>query len=371
MITLYGGRGSGGFSIEGDAMPDAAARILKNNVAKVLRSRGNTIASAMLLKFPFRLFDATNDSNDEFSVLVARVPLARYEELRKIGGDADMRHEIAAIARVATELGTYVRFVAADLAMSTTEPDVSGLTRAEIHKLVNNYIGVQSGYLGDFSYRSHHEFYVELDLEVDPNDLPGTTRERFIQILADSTPADQAKILGGVLSRFPIGSSPLRTQARADLVESWIRRLRSRGPVAAAAPQMTTAVVERALADATNLLRTSGPISAVDRTHTALHGWLKAACANASIPLSADPSITEAIKALREQHPKLQASGARAEEITRVLRALGTVVDSLNTIRNRASVAHANDQLLDEPEAMLVINMAQTVLHFLDAKLSR
>lgn len=33
------------------------------------------------------------------------------------------------------------------------------LSRQEIYKVVNDYIGVSQGYLGDFSYRSHEEFY--------------------------------------------------------------------------------------------------------------------------------------------------------------------------------------------------------------------
>ena len=46
-------------------------------------------------------------------------------------------------------------------------------------------------------------------------------------------------------------------------------------PVANPSPVFTTAVVERALVDAEQLLSNSGPISAVDRVHTALHGYLQ------------------------------------------------------------------------------------------------
>ena len=34
-----------------------------------------------------------------------------------------------------------------------------GLSRGEIIRLVNSYIGVSGGYLGDFSSRTHAEFY--------------------------------------------------------------------------------------------------------------------------------------------------------------------------------------------------------------------
>jgi hypothetical protein len=49
--------------------------------------------------------------------------------------------------------------------------------------------------------------------------------------------------------------------------------------------------------------------------------------------------------------------------------AFATVVDALNPVRNRGSMAHANATLLDEPEAMLVINAVRTLLHYLNAKI--
>jgi hypothetical protein len=65
-----------------------------------------------------------------------------------------------------------------------------GLTKGEIIRLVNGYIGVSGGYLGDFSYRTHSEFYPEYcQLDVDPANYEGTTRERFISILERSDPA--------------------------------------------------------------------------------------------------------------------------------------------------------------------------------------
>jgi|GEM_PF-1624733 len=101
------------------------------------------------------------------------------------------------------------------------------LTKFEVNKLVYRYIGVNSGYLGDFSYRKHHEFYLGLDLDIDPNNYDGTTRERFIKILSESTQDVQARILDGILRRYPVGSSELRTQERHDEIAGWIARLRA------------------------------------------------------------------------------------------------------------------------------------------------
>jgi hypothetical protein len=41
-----------------------------------------------------------------------------------------------------------------------------------IIKIVNRYIGVEGGYLGDFTYRNHREFYPEYcDLVKNPDSI--------------------------------------------------------------------------------------------------------------------------------------------------------------------------------------------------------
>jgi hypothetical protein len=245
------------------------------------------------------------------------------------------------------------------------------LDKQKVMRLVNRYIGVSGGYLGDFSYRTHSDFYPEYcgiyDVETDA--FTGTTRERFIEIVLSRSPHDQAKILRGVIAKFGENdqSGPARIALRAE-VETWALSL-ERGPVVATpTPVSTRDVVHRALADADALLRTNGPISAVDRIHTALHGHLLSLCAAANIVLPNDTSITVALKALRENHPNLRATGTRSAEVAQVLYAMSNVLDKINTIRNNASVAHPNEDLLGDAEARLVINAGKTVFAYVDEK---
>ena len=52
----------------------------------------------------------------------------------------------------------------------------NGLTPSEISRMVNDYIEVHGGYLGDFTYRTHAEFYrYYCDLDIDPNEFEGST----------------------------------------------------------------------------------------------------------------------------------------------------------------------------------------------------
>ena len=244
------------------------------------------------------------------------------------------------------------------------------LTHQEVMKVVNRYIGVAGGYLDDFSYRTHAEFYPEYcDLDIDPNDYAGTTRERFIEILSTQPPRGQAKILRGVIDRFDEDGNPVRARLLPEL-EAWIPRLESAPAVGSLeTPEHTRDVVIRALADADELIRTNGATSAVDRIHTALHGHVLALCEAAGIEVDRETAMNRALKLLRQSHPALVASGPLADDIPRVLGAMATVLDALNPLRNNASVAHPNEELLDEPEAYLAINAARTVFAFLDAKL--
>lgn len=136
-------------------------------------------------------------------------------------------------------------------------------------------------------------------------------------------------------------------------------------------PTSASAGALAALADAQALLETRGPTSAVDRVHTGLHGFLRAACQNTNIPVDADATPNQLLKALLDRHPALANLGPRSEEVKRLIRTSASIVDSMGTLRNRASLAHPNEELLDHDEALFVINLARSLLRFLDAKFGR
>jgi len=166
-----------------------------------------------------------------------------------------------------------------------------------------------------------------------------------------------------------VGSAPIRTKKIHDEILGWICRLSTGAAVTVAPLRLTSAVVERALLDAEKLMAITGATSGVDRAHTALHGYLLQVCSHAAIPVGAEPNLTQPFKALRVQHPAFKDLGARSDDVTRLLGAMATIVDVLNPLRNKASVAHPNQKPLEEPEALLVINSVRTLLNYLDSKL--
>jgi len=140
-----------------------------------------------------------------------------------------------------------------------------------------------------------------------------------------------------------------------------------------AIPEISESVsttVMRALGDAKALIGTVDASSAIDRAHTALHGYLVQLCRDSSIELPNDPTASKAFKLLREFHPALQASGHRADEVTRVLNSFAASIDAFSTLRNKASLAHVNE-LLDVPEATAIVNAMYTIFRYIQDSMRR
>jgi len=132
--------------------------------------------------------------------------------------------------------------------------------------------------------------------------------------------------------------------------------------------EITSAVVERALLDFETLIKSNGAISGIDRVHAALHGYLIAVCKDANIPAKDNADITSLFNPVRQQHPNFQAKPA-GTETQKMLRRLAQIADTMNPVRNHSSLAHPNDELLEE-EAMLAANAVRSLLHYLNMKLS-
>ncbi|MCK4141973.1 abortive infection family protein [Ralstonia pseudosolanacearum] len=142
------------------------------------------------------------------------------------------------------------------------------------------------------------------------------------------------------------------------------------GHVPAVLPAISASdVVRRALADADHLLATSGAPSAIDRLHTAIHGYLKSVCRETGILLPDGATLTQAYKTLRAQHPALQSLGEHDGEIGRILASFASVLDALNTLRNHGSVAHPNENIVELAEGALVVNAVRTIFHYLSQKI--
>ena len=95
-------------------------------------------------------------------------------------------------------------------------------------------------------------------------------------------------------------------------------------------PAITLEVVDRALKDAEILLAQASPVSAVDRVHTALHGYLLGQCRRAGIACEVtDPSSARLFGLIRAHHPALAPVGNWGEQMTTLLRSMGAIIGAL------------------------------------------
>jgi hypothetical protein len=152
------------------------------------------------------------------------------------------------------------------------------MTDREIHRLVEDYIGTDRGYLCGFTYSKHNNFYVQycdMDVDVPSYRARGlTTRRAFIAILKDSKAREQARIIRGVFEMFPPPDEPTtdeRERRKLDLHKQLLQvavRLESDGLVETPKIAQTGDVVIESLRDAEVLLEKRGAKSAVDTGHT-------------------------------------------------------------------------------------------------------
>lgn len=160
---------------------------------------------------------------------------------------------------------------------------------------------------------------------------------------------------------------------RVDLMEILLKKGILDGlPVPVAAPNLRaiSQTVELALEDAEHMVRGGRASNAVDRVHTVLHGYLVDVCIDAKLVAPSElPSMTAAFSKLRKEHPSFVYTGPRESETEYALRASAQFIESFNTLRNNASVAHPYNAVVPEPEAMYLINMARSLLHYIEMKL--
>lgn len=250
---------------------------------------------------------------------------------------------------------------------------MAGLTKSQILTIVNRYIGVNGGYLGDFSYRTHADFYPEfcqID-DIDPYTLEGTTRERFIDIISSESPVRQVKIIRGIIQRFPIDANPRPdtrdAQLRSQLL-GWADSLELDANVDLPSLHTLPDIAKLALEDAEILIRQERISNAVDRLHTALHDYLIRLCESQAISVQEREGIPSLFKKLRGDGLCLQSDGVRSQDINSILHGCSIIVGAVDPVRNNATLAHPNPELVQGPEAMLVINTIRTLLRYLEDK---
>ncbi len=130
--------------------------------------------------------------------------------------------------------------------------------------------------------------------------------------------------------------------------------------------------VEECLDQCQTLISNHSLGSAVDRAHTALHGYMKEICTAFELEvLGSHPKIQDYWSEIKLHHPKFNVDVKEYHTpINQVVGTIGKVIDKINDLRNNKTYSHPNDEILGEGEARLVINLSRVFLQYIDGKVS-
>ncbi|GIO83259.1 hypothetical protein J25TS5_01910 [Paenibacillus faecis] len=250
---------------------------------------------------------------------------------------------------------------------------------------VLGYIGGENGYLGNFTYASHAQFYpMYCGIDIDLNEFQGTTKQKFTRILSEAEPFIQSKILQGIIDKYTLEffedrlNEGFLTQYEFeqkkrihDNILIWISELKGQGLLEAKDLVYNYEFVQETLDQCQTLISQHNCRSAVDRAHTALHGYLKETCKNAGLIIKENnPKIQEYWSKLKQEHPSILIDHSQSHlPINQIVNAIGKLLENLNEIRNNKSYSHPNEEIIGEEEAKLVLNLFRSILHYIDSKI--
>jgi len=207
VIVLHG---HGGFELLSPDLDKEEQETLLFNASRILKSRGYPSAAGLLEQVPFDIYSGSNDFNDEFSLLFAQIPLAEYEELRRINEDDEGKLAFRVIAQVISEIGPYIRFIACDL--SHEPPDVKWQRivskRAEHdrggqHKKLPVAVCALVNEVLAGSHATLNTLFMNAGAPGDPPELSHATKWKTWLLRASDDPnTDSYLVLGRILEEF-------------------------------------------------------------------------------------------------------------------------------------------------------------------------
>jgi hypothetical protein len=251
------------------------------------------------------------------------------------------------------------------------------ISKGDILYLVDAYIGSMDNHSIGFPYSIDQSVFEErfyptyCDIhDLDLKNMQGSIKERFISVLENASPKNQAKILRGI---FRFWSSDLHKgikDKREKIYNEYLPKIEvlEKMPFPDMGAITDAESVMNMIQGARLLVKEQGAPFALDRGHTALHSYLEKCCEDANIPLNGDEEIVAILKILCEKHPIFFKNGKDQDEVKKIFKACGVILDAINTLRNHWSPAHPNP-LMQEADACFSIGVAMEIIKFVAARI--
>lgn len=127
-----------------------------------------------------------------------------------------------------------------------------------------------------------------------------------------------------------------------------------------------TEVVAKAISDAELFMSQGKYDSALDRIHTAVHGYLRKILDNKQVTYEESDTLSQLYTKLHIKISDSMGASPIADLIKTTLRSASGIIPSMNDLRNRHSLSHPNEMLLQKREAELVISIVKNITDYIN-----
>ena len=122
----------------------------------------------------------------------------------------------------------------------------------------------------------------------------------------------------------------------------------------------------KAIEDAEVFIREEKYDSAVDRVHTAIHGYLRQLLNVHSVTYREGDGIPALYAKLHTYYEDSIQPADVGDRVKTILRSASGMINAVNELRNNNTIVHPNGQLIQKREAQLVIRLVNAVVDYIE-----
>lgn len=128
-----------------------------------------------------------------------------------------------------------------------------------------------------------------------------------------------------------------------------------------------TKIISQAISDAELFMKEGKYNSAFDRVHTAFHGYLRKTLYDMNVLYEESETLSQLYNKLHAKIITHISSPHIAGLVKTLIRSASGIISSVNDIRNKHSLAHPNEEIIAEREALLAIRIIGDLSDYIDS----
>ena len=125
--------------------------------------------------------------------------------------------------------------------------------------------------------------------------------------------------------------------------------------------------LSKTIEDAEEFIKKGKYLSAIDRVHTTLHGYLRWRLDSMGIEYNESETLMQLYSKLHNNLNIAPESSEINEIIKTAIRSASGVINSINTARNKHSLSHPNNDIIGNKEAKLLIGLSKFIFDYIES----